>query len=629
MSADLYIQLQWLPGPPTDWREQLKQLSQAENRGGEAQFLAGHALSPNQLDLLGRTIERLRQTGESFAPLVPFRLAIVSNGSVDLLIPQLVASAARHGILLECIKADFGQVMQEAVSVNSAINRSQSQAVLLALDYRALIPKVHFLDDGHKIHEALERLGTVRKAFLELGGMPSIVQTLAPPPESLFGNFDRRLPGTLRTLTHQFNDLLVRSLGATPDYLLDVGAMAEAIGLGSWHAPAEWHMGKLPFSLRACPYYADQLGRLIGAIMGKSRRCLVLDLDNTLWGGVIGDDGLQGIQLGQGDPLGEAFIDVQSLVHALHERGIVLAVSSKNEDAIARQAFHDHPDMILREDHIAVFQANWSDKATNIRAIAQTLALGLSSIVFLDDNPAERALVRQFLPEVAVPELPANPSLYPRTLAAAGYFETTAMSAEDGNRNAFYEGNAKRARLAGNAANLDEYLASLAMEIRFQPFDAVGLDRIVQLIAKSNQFNLTTRRYTAHEVSQLMKDPLARTIQVRLRDVFGDNGMISVIILRVETADIWSIDTWLMSCRVLGRGVEAMVLNEILRLARAEGVQRVTGHYRPTDRNALVLDHYSRLGFEKIGAGLDGSASWERSTAPLTSLPPIKVVDVQ
>lgn len=624
MSAELYLQLQWLPPAPGDWRERVRHLDQAPEVGREIQHLATHALTISQLDILGRAIGRLRPRDSA---LTPFRLGIASNATIDHLVPQLVASAARHGIALECVAAPFDQVMQEALDPRSTINQARCDAVLLALDHRALLAGIDLHAPDAGLQAAQSRLAMIRRGFLEHGGAPSIVQSLAPPPETLFGNYERRMPGTVRALTHRFNEALVQSLSGSPDHLLDVEAMAQTVGLATWYSPSEWHLGKLGFSLRATPYYADQLGRLLGAILGKSRRVLILDLDNTLWGGVIGDDGIENIRLGQGDPLGEAFLAVQRLAHDLHDRGVLLAISSKNDDMIARAAFTTHPDMILTERQIALFQANWSDKAANIRVIADRLSLGLSSFVFLDDNPAERALVRQFLPEVAVPELPDDPALYARTLAAAGYFEASAFSSEDKARNAYYHANAQRAALAAQAHDLGAYLASLRMEISFQPFSAGGLERITQLIGKSNQFNLTTRRYSAHEVAQLASDPLVRTIQVRLRDMFGDNGMIGIVILRVSAKDSWAIDSWLMSCRVLGRGVEAMLLDEIVRLARAEGIDWIEGLYRPTARNALVRDHYENLGFAPNGQAEDGTTHWRRSTQEPVMLPPIAVIE--
>jgi FkbH-like protein len=289
----------------------------------------------------------------------------------------------------------------------------------------------------------------------------------------------------------------------------------------------------------------------------------------------------------------------------------VLAVCSKNTDEVAREPFLNHPEMLLKLEHIAVFQANWKDKATNIQAIAVELSLGLDALVFLDDNPAERGLVRKLLPEVAVPELPEDPAWYARTLAAAGYFEAVTFAHEDLKRAGFYQDNAKRATLQKQIGGVDAYLQSLDMTITFQPFDATGRARIVQLINKSNQYNLTTRRYTDPEVLEAENDAETFTLQVRLSDIFGDNGMISVVICRPAGKGVWEIDTWLMSCRVLGRKVEHMVLRHMLEEAGAKGIHKIIGIYRPTDRNKLVVEHYAKLGFRKIDEDDAGCTRWE------------------
>jgi len=370
-------------------------------------------------------------------------------------------------------------------------------------------------------------------------------------------------------------------------------------------------MAKFSFSDKLIPLYAEHVARTVAAIRGKSGKVLILDLDNTVWGGVIGDDGLEGIQVAQGDARGEAHLAVQRLALELRQRGIVLAVSSKNTDEVAREPFEKHPEMLLKLDHIAVFQANWNDKATNIQAIAEELSLGLDAMVFLDDNPVERGLVRKLLPQVAVPELPEDPAYYARTLTAGGYFEAATFATEDLKRAGFYQDNAKRASLQKQVGGVDAYLASLDMTITFQPFDATGRTRIVQLINKSNQYNLTTRRYTDPEVGAAENDPDCFTLQVRLADIFGDNGMISVVICRPGETGEWLIDTWLMSCRVLGRKVEHMVLREIMRHAAAAGIHKLSGIYLPTDRNKLVVDHYSRLGFTKVEEEESGLTRWE------------------
>lgn len=624
MADDLYISLSWLSPPPPDFRAQVKALAQHIAPGMAAMSLASHALTPNQLHQLGRAIAMLDADGADLKPLSPFHLGIAASGTMDLLIPQLIASAARHGVLLSCTLAPYGQLASAALDPDSAINRAECNAVLIALDPREFAQWPRAGEPPSDPVRALDLIETMRHHF-RAHGAAAIVQNLASPPETLFGQLDRRIEGTPRRVIDTINAGIVDQLAGSDDHLLDVAAMAETVGLGQWYSPGEWYLAKLPFASACAPFYADHVGRVLGALCGKARRCLILDLDNTLWGGIIGDDGIENILIGQGDAVGEAHLEVQRLALALHDRGVVLAVSSKNEDSIARTAFQSHPDMLLRESHIAVFQANWSDKATNIRAIADTLSLGLASMAFLDDNPAERALVRQRLPEVAVPELPSDPALYARTLAAAGYFEATTFSSEDRGRSAFYKANARRAELERQAGGLDDYLASLDMEISFAPFDAMGRERIAQLISKSNQFNLTTRRYSATDIASMERDFDGTTLQVRLKDIFGDNGMISVVIARAVDRDNWDIDTWLMSCRVLGRGVEKMVLAELSRLAEQSGVGWLTGRYVPTDRNALVADHYAKLGFELVETGPDGATRWRRQVAAPITLPPIRI----
>ena len=626
MGTGLYAELAWLPRPPEDFHARCRLLSEREgDLGLGIQALARYALDENQLIRLAKLIGEAREQRRSLSPLVPFRLGILSNATSRLIVPALVASAARHGIALECCEADYDQVVQEALSPESAISRAQPDAVLVALDHHGL-PLRQCLGDAAAAQETLEaalaHLALIRKGVAANSKAICLVQTIARPPETIFGNADLTVPGTMRSLVDLVNRGIAESIAGSGDVLFDVAGLAETVGLAGWHDPTLWNLARLPFSNVFLPLYADHVGRIVAALRGKSRRCLILDLDNTAWGGVIGDDGIEGIVIGQGDPTGEAHLSVQQTALTLRERGIVLAVSSKNHDEVARTPFQTHPDMLLRESHIAVFQANWNDKATNIKAIADTLSLGLDSMVLLDDNPAERALVRQLLPQVAVPELPDDPALFARTLLASGYFEAVAFSAEDRRRAAFYEDNARRIALRDQAADLGTYLASLEMVMTVQPFDEPGRNRIVQLINKSNQYNLTTRRYTEREVEEAQRDPDCVTLQVRLRDKFGDNGMISVVICRRVGRD-WHVDTWLMSCRVLGRRVEDAVLQELLLQARRRGIDRIIGVYHPTERNKLVEDHYAKLGFALVERRQDGTTVWQLSVAeaPIATLP--------
>ena len=613
--TSLFAELQWLPHPPERFSERLRALANSAGPlGDELQALASHALDLNQLTKLAKVIGNARTSGKPLGPLVPFRLAVLGNSTIDLIVPALVASAARHGIALELIQPAYDQVAQEALTSNSEVNRSKPDAVLFAFDYRALPLK---LSPGNAeassaaVHGVLRYLQSLRNGIKANSNAVCIFQNFAPPVEAIFGSFDRALPGSMRSLIDSINRDLAEFVLGSGDALLDVSALAETVGLADWHNPQLWNMAKFSFSDEFIPLYSDHVARIIAALRGKSRKALILDLDNTVWGGVIGDDGLDGIQIAQGDATGEAHLAVQRFALHLRERGIVLAVSSKNSDEVAREPFLKHPEMLLKLEHIAVFQANWNDKASNIQVIADKLSLGLDAMVFLDDNPVERGMVRRLLPQVAVPELPEDPALYARTLAAAGYFEAVTLASEDLMRAGYYQNNARRATLQEQAGGLDDYLASLDMTITFQPFDATGRARIVQLINKSNQFNLTTRRYTDAEVTSAENDPKVFTLQIRLADIFGDNGMISVIVCRPGEPCVWEIDTWLMSCRVLGRKIEQVVLREILAHARAVGIAKLVGVYLPTDRNKLVLDHYAKLGFTKIAEEESGLTRWE------------------
>ncbi len=629
MSA-LYSELSWLPRTPENFSSQCKEaLRDPDSLGARLRALASYGMDENQLIRVAKVIAAAHAQGKSLEPLSEYRLALISNATVDFIAPALTATAARYGIALQCVAAGYDQAVQESLNPDSAINRAKPHGVLIALDWRGVPLKLTpgKPDQAHaSLNAVLGHIQLIRNGIQQNSGATCIVQNLAAPPELLMGSLDRVLPGAQRNLIDSVNQGLAESVLGTSDVLMDVAGLAETVGLANWFSPSEWNMAKLPFSQAYLPLYADHVCRIIAALRGKTRRCLVLDLDNTLWGGVIGDDGLKGIQIAQGDAAGEAYLALQRYCLALRERGVVLAVSSKNEDEIARTPFREHPEMLLREEHFAVFQANWSDKATNIKAISEELALGLESLVFVDDNPFERELVRKALPQVAIPEMPSDPALYARTLAAAGYFELATFSQEDLSRASYYDGNARRAALQKQVGDLNQYLASLDMEIAFQPFNETGRARIAQLINKSNQFNLTTRRYTEAEVAEMESDATCFTLQVRLTDTFGDNGMISVIICRPTPEGNWDIDTWLMSCRVLGRGVETMVLRELLEHAAERRVRKLVGTFRPTDRNKLVEQHYSKLGFTETGRRHDGTTMWELDVANANVDPsPMKV----
>ena len=539
--------------------------------------------------------------GADLAPLVPFALGILGSSTLDFLAEALPAAAARHGVALHVTLAPYDQVMQQALDPASVIRSAGCSAVLVAVDHRWLkLDRPAFASGGAAGVEAgIAHLRSIVD-ILRAAGTQAIVQTIPQPPSPLFGSHDRAVGGSVRAMVDDANRAIVQLARETGSALLDLAALAEQVGTQHWFDPVQWSAYKMASGAQTALVHADTLARLLGALLGRSRKCLVLDLDNTVWGGVIGDDGLAGIRIGQGDAVGEAFLAVQQMALDLRARGVILAVSSKNTDAVARQPFGDHPDMLLRESDIAVFQANWSDKPGNLVAIAKTLNIGLDALVFLDDNPAERAQMRAALPMVAVPELPDDPNWYPRYLAAAGYFEAVSFSAEDGLRAQSYGLNAQRAEVLAHAGNQGDYLASLGMILGVAGFDQQGRGRITQLINKTNQFNLTTRRYSEQAVADMELDPAVCGLQFRLRDRFGDLGMIAVIVCRADpdcAVPGWSIDSWLMSCRVLGRKVEEAMLDRLVARARVRGVAQLTATYVPTAKNAMVRDMYGALGF--------------------------------
>ena len=600
----------WLLQAPDDLRQRCAAIDAMEGRRGEAlRELAAHELNDNQLLHLARSLRKARAVAAE-APLAPFTLGLVSNATTDFIVPALEGTGLRHGFALTVAAAPFGITLQAAFSTEHGVLSAAPDAILLALDYRAYFAD-YALRDADADAAVDGALGTLRdlvQAFQAVSRAVILVQSIASPPERLFGSFDRRQPGTPAWLAARFNDRLVAEILGTGVSLVDVEALAAQVGLGLWYDATQYMAARLPFAGECVPLYAEHVLRVVSGMRGGGRKVLVLDLDNTLWGGVIGDDGIDGIRLGQGDPRGEAFLCVQRAALALKQRGVLLAVCSKNDEPVARKAIREHPEMLLREDDFSALQINWNDKATNLQVLAERLSLGLDSFVFLDDNPYERAQVRKFAPQVMVPELPSDPAAYASVLMLAGLFEAVTFSEEDRTRVEQYAANTRRSTLMAHSRDLSTFLRSLRMEAIFTTDGEAGWSRFAQLINKSNQFNLTTRRYTEAEIAALAADRETLTLQVRLVDQFGDNGMISAIIAIPEAED-WVLETWVMSCRVLGREVEHVVLNQIAAEACARGIRRLIGVYRPTERNGMVREHYAKLGFVRAAAS-DSEDRW-------------------
>ena len=612
--------LPWLPRPPGRMREAIALLPpEPLDALMYLQSLAQAAWGEFDLRLLGRKIRNLlksappglaaeaRQRG-----LLPIRILVMSASTASHISDALIGTAIRFRFLLDVSVAEYEEPEPWLERNGPELKENPPDFVLVASDNRMLKLAAPLGDEAAAeriVETAIARIARVAEVAGAATGRPVILQTLAGDPDAVQFNMDLGLPGSPRFLVSEFNRRLVQRARHESHLVLDVNALANQVGQTAWSAGRYWYAAKYPFAVAMTPLYADHVMRIVAAQMGRSRRVLVLDLDNTIWGGIVGDDGIEGLAIGSGSPLGEAHAAVQRMALALKERGIILCVSSKNDEAIALDAFRNHPEMILKEDDIVAFRINWNDKAANIKAIADAIDLGLDSFVFLDDNPAERKRVRDALPSVAVPELPEDPGDWLPVFQAAGYFEQAGYSNEDRLRAGFYKANALRAAQMERIGDHNDYLRSLGMTLSIAPFDDAGRKRIAQLISKSNQFNLTTRRYSETEIEAMQSDADVVAIQARLEDIFGDNGMISVVICR-QSGLCWEVDTWIMSCRVLGRRVEEALLQYLVQQARVRGITEITGRYIPTAKNGLVRDHFSRLGFVQTSAG-NRETTWQ------------------
>jgi len=538
------------------------------------------------------------------------RIALLADCATQHLADIMRAIAARNNVQAQVYEGNYDGVDLEILDPNSALYAFNPQYVVILLSSEKL--KAHLYASGDRrsfADETVGRLENLWSAFRAQSQATIIQSTFVLPSERAFGNYELKVADSVGSIFTEINyRLSVKAREAKNVLLNDVDFIAASVGRTQWFDARMWNMAKTPCRLEHLPLLAQSLLDTVLAASGMFAKCVVLDLDNTLWGGVIGDDGLEGIALGEFDE-GEAFVGFQTFIRELKRRGIILAVVSKNEHAAAVLPFREHPHMVLKEEDISVFVANWDNKADNIRLVQKTLNIGFDSLVFLDDNPFERNIVRQFLPDVVVPDLPEDPSLYLETLAGLNLFETASFSEADLQRADQYREEAQRELTKTHFTNINEYLVSLGMEIRLERFNALNLSRIAQLIQRSNQFNLMTRRYGEAACEAMMSDPSIAPLTVKLADKFGDYGLISVVILKNAGSDL-EIDEYLMSCRVLQRGVESFTMNNIFSYAARQGAKRVTGHYLPTKKNDMVKGFFKSFGFEKIADGEGGASQW-------------------
>jgi FkbH-like protein len=571
--------------------------------------LAAYRLGFIETIQLDRALDRLDL--KEAPGFLPVRLAVLASTTIDHLSPAIRIAGLRRRLLIEVYSGAYGQYRQDILDPAASLIQFAPQTTLFTLTARELIAAVPLAATVAEVDETIAgfvgELQSLWRKARDNYNTTIIQQTFIDVTDPLFGSYERFVPGAPARIVARLNDQLCEAAARDHVLLLDAARASERGGIDAWYDAGRWLQGKLEVAPQATPLYGDMVARILAAQRGLSKKCLVLDLDNTLWGGVIGDDGLEGIVLGAGSAVGEAYLALQSYAKQLKERGVILAVCSKNDAGIAEAVFHKHPEMLLRRLDIAAFLANWDDKAENLKAIASGLNIGIESLVFVDDNPVERDRIRESLPMVAVPELPEDPAQYVRCLADAGYFEAVAFTFEDRHRAEQYAANLERDALRESGQSMDDFLCSLKMSIIFGPFTAVDHTRIVQLINKTNQFNTTTRRYTSEEIANLINLPDALTLKFRLIDRIGDNGLVSAMIFRPtsDDEDVLEIENWVMSCRVFGRRLEFEAMNIAVEAAKQRGAKAFVADYLATPKNHVISALYRSLGF----AAVNGTAT--------------------
>jgi len=530
------------------------------------------------------------------------KLAIAGDSATQFLVPAIKATGADQSLAFEVFEAEYDQIDLQILNRESelyqhspdfVVIQKSSQKLYSDFIAESLVAKEEFasstIDQIELYYNTIKQESSAKVLFFNFIEIPDrVFYNYANKLKHSWSYQIRKLNFELMNLAQKHKDL----------FLIDLSSLNNVHGLRVSHNPVLYHQNTMDLNLDFLPHVANSVVDTVNSSLGKFKKCLILDLDHTCWGGIIGDDGIEGIKIGH-TGIGNAFSQLQSWAKSLKERGIILAICSKNNEDTAKEPFEKHPNMVLRLEDISVFIANWENKADNIRYIQSVLNIGFDSMVFIDDNPFERNLVRSELPEVTVPELPEDPALYLQYLADFNLFETASYAISDTDRTKQYQTEAKRKSLQRSYSSIDEYLKNLEMTATVEAFSKFNVARISQLTQRSNQYNLRTQRYSEEDIESMMASKDHLTLSISLKDKYGDYGLISLIILKRKSEKELFIDTWIMSCRVLKRDVEKFVLNELVALAKEQSCDILVGERLPTKKNVLVENHYKDLGFKE------------------------------
>ncbi|MFC4632529.1 HAD-IIIC family phosphatase [Dokdonia ponticola] len=536
--------------------------------------------------------------------LPTIRVSVLGDTSTQFLTQALKGLGYDHGYYFDIQEADFNQIQRQVYDACSELYAHQPEIVILFQSSHKLLEKYNKTAlEAHTLlaSDELQEIENLYHHLTSKLDTTVIYYNYTEIDDAVFGNYSNKIASSFLFQLRKLNYELMLFVAEKPNvHLVDLSSIQNHVGKTHFFQPKIYINTEMVLSIEVLPRVASKTIDVINSLQGKSKKCLVLDLDNTLWGGVIGDDGIENIQIGHLG-IGKAFSKFQHWVKKLKERGVIIAICSKNTDSVAKKPFEEHPDMVLRLPDISVFVANWENKADNIRHIQRILQIGFDSMVFLDDNPFERNMVREHIPQICVPELPDDPADYLEYLYSQHLFETNSFSNEDKERTKQYQISAKRARSQQKFTNEDDFLLSLNMLSKVEPFNEFNAPRVAQLSQRSNQFNLRTVRYTHAEITKLSTSKEHLTFTFTLEDTFGDSGLVCVVILKKENDQTLFIDSWFMSCRVLKRGMECFVLNTIVNSAIKSNFTTIKGEYIPTLKNEIVKDHYQDLGFKKQG----------------------------
>jgi len=550
-----------------------------------------------------KTLRELKKLAKVVLDVPKMKVALLGDTATQLLVTAIKGEAVDRGINLDLYEGEYSQVERQLMDPTSELYEFDADIIIVFQSTHKLGEYHSSLTMENQALLAEERLSFIASLCenSSFANKKLIYFNYPEIEDTVFGSYANKVESSFSYQVRKLNFELMNLARLYPNlFICDIAGLQNLFGRQFMFAPNVYMTTEMVLSVNALPYVASRLVDIIAAIKGQFKKCLILDLDNTVWGGVIGDDGLEGIELGHGLGIGKAFTEFQMWIKKLKQRGIIICVASKNNEETAKEPFEKHPDMILKLDDIAVFQANWETKVDNIRTIQGILNIGFDSMVFLDDNPFERNMVRENIPGITVPELPEDPAMYLEYLYSLNLFETASYSNADKDRTKQYQVEAKRVSLSKTFTNEADFLKSLNMISTVSGFTKFNIPRVAQLSQRSNQFNLRTIRYTEVDIESMAQNPDIIDMSFTLEDKFGDNGLIAVIIMKKQDDETLFVDTWFMSCRVLKRGMENFTLNTMVEKAKAKGYKYIIGEYLPTPKNKMVEEHYPNLGFAKV-----------------------------